>query len=53
MELSGKTALITGSTSGIGYSIASKLAIKGVNIFLNSFTDTPEDHKLADDLSKK
>ena len=52
MELSGKTALITGSTSGIGYSIANKLAIKGVNIFLNSFTETPEDHKLADDLSK-
>ena len=53
MELSGKTALITGSTSGIGYSIASKLAAKGADIFLNSFTDTPGDHRLATDLSQK
>tara|TARA_B110000438_G_scaffold219127_1_gene212057 strand:- start:1330 stop:2103 length:774 start_codon:yes stop_codon:yes gene_type:complete len=53
MELLGKTALITGSTSGIGYSIASKLAAKGADIFLNSFTDTPGDHRLATDLSQK
>jgi 3-hydroxybutyrate dehydrogenase len=53
MELLGKTALITGSTSGIGYSIASKLAAKGADIFLNSFTDTPSDHRLATDLSQK
>ena len=53
MELLGKTALITGSNSGIGYSIASKLAAKGADIFLNSFTDTPGDHRLATDLSQK
>lgn len=53
MELLGKTALITGSTSGIGYAIANKLATEGVNIFLNSFTNNPEDYKLATDLSLK
>lgn len=53
MELLGKTALITGSTSGIGYSIANKLAAKGADIFLNSFTDTPGDRRLATDLSQK
>jgi 3-hydroxybutyrate dehydrogenase len=35
--LSGKTALITGSTSGIGQGIAEKLASQGVNIVLNGF----------------
>lgn len=35
--LKGKTALITGSTSGIGLGIAEKLAAEGANIVLNGF----------------
>lgn len=38
-ELSGKTALITGSTSGIGLGIARGLAEAGVNVVLNGFGD--------------
>ena len=38
----GKTALITGSTSGIGLGIAQKLAHEGANIILNGFGDTLE-----------
>ena len=35
--LSGKTALVTGSTSGIGLGIAKCLAMQGANIVLNGF----------------
>ncbi len=37
--LKGKTALVTGSTSGIGLGIAKVLAQQGVNIVLNGFGD--------------
>lgn len=37
--LSGKTALVTGSTSGIGLGIAKCLAKQGANIVLNGFGD--------------
>ena len=37
--LNGKTALVTGSTSGIGHGIALALAKEGVNIILNGFGD--------------
>ena len=37
--LKGKTALITGSTSGIGLGIAKTLAQQGANIVLNGFGD--------------
>ncbi|RWL84250.1 MAG: 3-hydroxybutyrate dehydrogenase [Mesorhizobium sp.] len=38
----GKTALITGSTSGIGQGIAEAFAAKGCNIVLNGFGDAAE-----------
>jgi len=37
--LNGKTALVTGSTSGIGLGIAEKLAAQGANVILNGFGD--------------
>ncbi|MGB7262969.1 MAG: 3-hydroxybutyrate dehydrogenase [Albidovulum sp.] len=47
MTLAGKTAVITGSNSGIGLGVARELARAGVDVVLNSFTDTPEDHAIA------
>jgi 3-hydroxybutyrate dehydrogenase len=37
--LKGKTALVTGSTSGIGLGIAKALAAQGANVMLNGFGD--------------
>lgn len=53
MSLSGKTAVITGSNSGIGLGVARALAGAGASIVLNSFTDREEDHQLAADLGKE
>jgi 3-hydroxybutyrate dehydrogenase len=39
MSLQGKTALVTGSTSGIGLGMALKLAAQGANIVFNGFGD--------------
>jgi 3-hydroxybutyrate dehydrogenase len=39
MILKGKTALVTGSTSGIGFGMALCLARQGANIMLNGFGD--------------
>lgn len=39
MSLQGKTALVTGSTSGIGLGIALSLAKAGANLVLNGFGD--------------
>lgn len=41
MDLTGKTAIITGSTRGIGRAIAIALARKGVNIVITGKTVTP------------
>lgn len=52
MSLEGKTAVITGSNSGIGLGVARSFAAAGVNVVLNSYTDTKADHALAEELAK-
>ena len=42
MDLKGKTAIITGSTSGIGLGIAKAMADAGMNIVMNGFGDADE-----------
>ena len=40
--LKGKGALITGSTQGLGYAMATRLAAEGCNVMLNGFGDGAE-----------
>ncbi len=51
--LKGKSAVITGSNSGIGLGVARELARSGCNVALNSFTDRPEDHELAESIAEE
>jgi len=53
MSVAGKTAIITGSNSGIGLGVAWELAKAGANVVLNSFTDRDEDHALAAEISQE
>jgi len=50
--LAGKTAIVTGSNSGIGLGIARALAAEGADVVLNSYTDLPEDHALAAEIGQ-
>ncbi len=52
MPLKGKTVVVTGSNSGIGLGIATSFAEAGLDVVLNSYTDTDEDHALAEGLAK-
>jgi 3-hydroxybutyrate dehydrogenase len=49
----GKTALVTGSTSGIGLGIARRLAAGGANLVLNGFGTAAEIETLRADLAKQ
>jgi 3-hydroxybutyrate dehydrogenase len=52
-DLGGKTAIITGSNSGIGLGIAHEMARAGASVVINSFTDRDEDHDLAKEIAKE
>jgi 3-hydroxybutyrate dehydrogenase len=51
MPLTGKTALVTGSTSGIGLGIAKALASQGVSVMLNGFGDAAEIGRLRTEIA--
>lgn len=47
IELSHKTAIVTGSTAGIGLAIARGLAASGANVTINGRTQAAVDHAIA------
>lgn len=49
--LSGKSAIVTGSTGGIGLGIARGLAASGVNIMLNGFGDAGEIETIREEIA--
>jgi len=51
--LAGRTAIVTGSTSGIGLGIAEALAARGTNIVLNGFGDANEIDRLRARLAEE
>jgi len=51
--IKGKSAIVTGSTSGIGLGIATALAEQGCNLLLNGFGDQGEIEKLRAGLAEK
>ncbi|GGB29104.1 3-hydroxybutyrate dehydrogenase [Tistrella bauzanensis] len=52
MMLKGKTALVTGSTSGIGLAIARSLAAEGCDLILNGFGDAAEIEALVAEIAR-
>jgi 3-hydroxybutyrate dehydrogenase len=53
MTLKGKSAIVTGSTSGIGLGIARALGAAGANLMLNGFGDAAEIEALRAGLAKE
>ncbi len=51
-QLAGRTAVVTGSTSGIGRAIATSLASEGANVMLNGFGDAGQIESLRAELEK-
>jgi NAD(P)-dependent dehydrogenase (short-subunit alcohol dehydrogenase family) len=47
LKLTGKSALVTGSTAGIGFAIAKSLAIEGAHVYVNGRTQKRVDAALA------
>jgi NAD(P)-dependent dehydrogenase (short-subunit alcohol dehydrogenase family) len=47
LKLTGKTALITGSTAGIGFAIANSLAREGAHVYVNGRTQKRVDAAVA------
>lgn len=53
MMLKNKTALITGSNRGIGFSLLEKFALEGCNIFAHTRKPNTEFEKKAEKISSK
>ncbi len=51
--LKGKTALVTGSTSGIGLDIALKLASNGANLILNGFGEATDIERMRSEIAER
>lgn len=50
MQLQGKTALVTGSTSGIGLAIARAFAFEGASLMINGFGDADQIEEIRREL---
>lgn len=52
MDLNGRTAVVTGSTSGIGRAIAAALADAGARVVINGIEPLEEGEGVADELAR-
>ena len=53
LDLRGKTAIVTGGTTGLGAGICEVLAEEGMNVIANYLFDANESRRFAEDLSAK
>jgi 3-hydroxybutyrate dehydrogenase len=51
--MTSRTAIVTGLTSGIGLAIAKAFAASGMKVVVNSFSDTAQDHAIAETIAKE